>query len=386
MKRLFLMLQFMFICIISLANENYPIIFVNGHSSGADAQAGIKHWYPSSSYKTAMTKIISQNYQGYQYGLKANDSLAYNCNMNTSLNPMPDSKRIYNFSYYHPSGERGVISCSNDSILVYIKWVYDKIGRHRPIVIAPFNPNYPPSDYDSTTYYPKYVPHMLTDIVPGHGIVWFADGLVAEYINSWRRGKFAKRLTEFIDKVLAATGAEKVDIVSHSMGGLVSRVAIKNYGCSSKVRKLLMVGTPNHPYDRWWEELYQVYGSDKGWQKNGENLEMGLAFSSGDNAYFINLENAYEDQWGNFLGYDNYIESMATIAGNKGKSYFGNVDNDGVVAVNQVHLNSAQFNSVIYASHSYEGIPEEALTTCSYTANKKVWGQVLIFEFFKLLC
>jgi len=365
-----------------LSAADIPLIFVHGHKSSArpmgptpghaDHDYGLETWYPlkndgSLEYSTAMTKIVKQRYSGYRYGLKSDGKPAIDCDKNTVLQSMPDSKRIYNFSYYHPSGQRGVISYSDESVLVYIKWLDDKAGRYRPTVIAPFNPNYPPADYDSTTYYPKYIPHLIMDVDPDHGLVWFAADNVLEYVKSWKKGKFAERLAEFIDKVLSATGASKVDIVAHSMGGLVSRAAIKNYGCSSKVRKLIMVGTPNHPYNCWWEELYQVFSGDQSWQKRGENLEMGVAWGSGENAHFVNLENAYEDQWGNLLGYDNHIENMATIAGNKGKSYFGDAPNDGVTAVNQVRVNSAQFNPVIYASHSYEDISEQALPTCTYT-------------------
>lgn len=56
---------------------------------------------------------------------------------------------------------------------------------------------------------------------------------------------YAQRLSKVIDTVLKNTGANKVDIVAHSMGGLVSRAYIEKMGGSSKIRKLIMAGTPN---------------------------------------------------------------------------------------------------------------------------------------------
>ena len=44
----------------------------------------------------------------------------------------------------------------------------------------------------------------------------------------------------------ARTGAAKVDIVSHSMGGLVSRTFVKSLGGASQVDSLIMLGTPNY--------------------------------------------------------------------------------------------------------------------------------------------
>jgi len=46
--------------------------------------------------------------------------------------------------------------------------------------------------------------------------------------------------------VRARTGAAKVDIVSHSMGGLVSRTFVKSVGGASQVDSLIMLGTPNY--------------------------------------------------------------------------------------------------------------------------------------------
>lgn len=42
------------------------------------------------------------------------------------------------------------------------------------------------------------------------------------------------------------TGSKKVKIVAHSMGGLVSRYYIKNYGGWKYVDKIITIGTPNH--------------------------------------------------------------------------------------------------------------------------------------------
>lgn len=58
--------------------------------------------------------------------------------------------------------------------------------------------------------------------------------------------EYSQRLSNIVDLVLHHTGKDKVVIVSHSMGGLVSRNYIKNYGGSEKVHKLVTIGTPNH--------------------------------------------------------------------------------------------------------------------------------------------
>jgi len=58
--------------------------------------------------------------------------------------------------------------------------------------------------------------------------------------------KYAQRLGDVVEEVLDATGKDKVIIISHSMGGLVSRDYIKNHGGLTKVDKLVTIGTPNH--------------------------------------------------------------------------------------------------------------------------------------------
>ena len=62
---------------------------------------------------------------------------------------------------------------------------------------------------------------------------------------------YSQRLSDIVDKVLHHTNKDKVIIVAHSMGGLVSRNYIKNYGGQNKVYKLVTIGTPNHGIFGW---------------------------------------------------------------------------------------------------------------------------------------
>ncbi len=57
---------------------------------------------------------------------------------------------------------------------------------------------------------------------------------------------YAKRLSGVVYSVLKYTEKNKVIIIAHSMGGLVSREYVKNEGGLNKVDKLVTIGTPNH--------------------------------------------------------------------------------------------------------------------------------------------
>lgn len=57
---------------------------------------------------------------------------------------------------------------------------------------------------------------------------------------------YSQRLSDIINKVLHHTGKDKVIIISHSMGGLVSRNYVKNFGGANKVDKLITIGSPHH--------------------------------------------------------------------------------------------------------------------------------------------
>ena len=345
---------FIFLLSIKAIPSNCPIIFVHGHRSEARPEGsssdpndksvgGWVNWYPRDyngnfDYPTAMTKIADSHYGGYSYGLKSDGSTAHLCDKTTRLMITPDTRRIYHFSFYRPDGGIGVIG-SNGSL--ECQWVLGEDGeRHKKSNLVPWEWLY---GYDYGSF--EGVPFPLSG------------------------DKWAENLANFIDSVLVKTGASQVDIVAHSMGGLVARAAIKYYGCDSKVRKLLTVGTPNHYFDNTTlEDLYLDFAcDDPSWMLVGEQWEMSTDVGEGEwNVTFKDISSELEEEYTEFLDVSPSGE-IATIAGKKGWSV--GTTNDCVVTVDQVHLSSAQFNPVIYASHStgFTDFKEFALNTCTYT-------------------
>ncbi|MFK0256406.1 esterase/lipase family protein [Streptomyces sp. NPDC090445] len=79
-----------------------------------------------------------------------------------------------------------------------------------------------------------------------------ADGWPAGRLYRWTyptsqpNATTATRLAAEIDRVLAATGAAKVDLVTHSMGSLSSRHYLKNPAADGKVDAWVSLAGPNH--------------------------------------------------------------------------------------------------------------------------------------------
>ncbi|MFZ5756610.1 MAG: esterase/lipase family protein [Pseudomonadota bacterium] len=57
--------------------------------------------------------------------------------------------------------------------------------------------------------------------------------------------KLARQLARHIDSALAATGAQKVHIVAHSMGGLLTRYVIRHHGMADRIDKVITLGSPH---------------------------------------------------------------------------------------------------------------------------------------------
>ncbi|MFE7300877.1 esterase/lipase family protein [Streptomyces sp. NPDC057579] len=56
----------------------------------------------------------------------------------------------------------------------------------------------------------------------------------------------AQQLAAYVDRVRAATGTDKVDLVGHSQGGMMPRVYLKFHGGADKVHTLVGLAPDNH--------------------------------------------------------------------------------------------------------------------------------------------
>lgn len=104
--------------------------------------------------------------------------------------------------------------------------------------------NYGESDEDITARglvkSPDYYSRMIKQLQ--------ASGFkIEEFPYDWRidNDLNAELLHDKIDSTLQKYNADKVDIVAHSMGGLVSKAYLGKYGSENKVRKLVAIGTPH---------------------------------------------------------------------------------------------------------------------------------------------
>ncbi|MBN2358385.1 MAG: alpha/beta fold hydrolase [Deltaproteobacteria bacterium] len=83
-------------------------------------------------------------------------------------------------------------------------------------------------------------------------MAWYLrlQGRKRNYKISFQAGQsieeMAEALTEFVAAVIAATGERQVEIVAHSLGGVVSRLAMADHGLASRVKTLITMGSPHH--------------------------------------------------------------------------------------------------------------------------------------------
>ena len=78
------------------------------------------------------------------------------------------------------------------------------------------------------------------------------EGWTRAELNNWRYNtsqsnvRTASEVRTKVEAILRATGAAKVDIISHSMGGLNTRYYEKNLGGTEKTDDWVSLGGPNH--------------------------------------------------------------------------------------------------------------------------------------------
>ena len=79
-----------------------------------------------------------------------------------------------------------------------------------------------------------------------------ADGWTSAELNTWSyntaqsNATTAQQLAARVNSVLTATGAARLDLISHSMGGLSTRYYVKNLGGGPKVDEFVSLAGPNH--------------------------------------------------------------------------------------------------------------------------------------------
>jgi pimeloyl-ACP methyl ester carboxylesterase len=76
------------------------------------------------------------------------------------------------------------------------------------------------------------------------GFVCVSFNLGTLNVRDIRRSAFL--IHRKIERILAQTPSQKIDIIGHSMGGLIGLYYVKKLGGHQRVRKLIMLGSPAH--------------------------------------------------------------------------------------------------------------------------------------------
>lgn len=112
-----------------------------------------------------------------------------------------------------------------------------------------------PSSASASTHDPVLFVHGWLDssaawntMVPRFQIAgWSASELNRIDYTSQSNATIASMIKTKVDQILAANpGKTKVDLVTHSMGGLAARYYVKNLGGAAKVDDFVSLGGPNH--------------------------------------------------------------------------------------------------------------------------------------------
>ena len=107
-----------------------------------------------------------------------------------------------------------------------------------------------------------------------------ADGHPSSRLHNWSydtaqsNKTTAAQIATKVDEIRAATGAAKVDVITHSMGGLSSRWFVKFLGGDAEVDEWVSLGGPNHGTDT----------ANFCWQTSCSEMRIGSAFLADLNA------------------------------------------------------------------------------------------------------
>lgn len=99
---------------------------------------------------------------------------------------------------------------------------------------------------------------------PTYYITTYIDVLGTSTIQSKDESieEYSERLKNSIDNIKLITGSDKVDVVAHSMGGLVTRRYIQKYG-PDDIEHLILIGTPNNGITDRVYSACKFFGNEK---------------------------------------------------------------------------------------------------------------------------
>jgi triacylglycerol lipase len=145
------------------------------------------------------------------------------------------------------SGSSDVVTVSSDGLVTAIKFGSATISATAQQISA------------TATISVLHDPIIFVHGFQSSGAIWTtmidrlkADGWTDAPLVTWTYDSnisnltIAQQLQAKSDSLLTVTGAKKIDLITHSMGGLSSRYFSKNLGGSDKIDALVFLGTPNH--------------------------------------------------------------------------------------------------------------------------------------------
>jgi len=197
---------------------------------------------------------------------------------------------------------------------------------------------------------------------------WFSTSVVHSYSPlSDRPGipVYAERLMAAVEKVKEKTGEDKVDIVAHSMGGLVSRYYIQELGGADSVNMLIIVGTPNSGIDSARvNHICPTMLTECQQMQAGSNFMTALGNAAHAGVTHI------------------------TIAGDVGDTDSKGANDDGLVEVDSVFLNGAEDNYVLAGyNHEYQiwspyhpDMTQYNIIRDELSVNRRWWALELVYS------
>lgn len=197
---------------------------------------------------------------------------------------------------------------------------------------------------------------------------WRLD--VADNVNGIEHSK-VESLKSKIDKILSQSKSDKVDIIAHSMGGLLAKYYIKNVG-GDKVDKFIDIGTPHFGAPK--AEKVLMYGDDMGMKINnfmGVNVDEIKKISQNfPSTYNLLPSPRYFDP--TLPDYSYYLYDLGDVDGDgimgrlsydNTKSFLKNTGRNGLLIQNaeEMHKSLDDFNPADYGVDSYNvvgcGVP-----------------------------